>query len=351
MELNLEPPISSQPFSAPIWQLLDSSTIGGIERHVALLAAALTSSGFPSRVVLLADHGDNPWFEQLRTAGVPFDILGGGLANLKNAVQEHRPALIHTHGYKAGVLGRIAGTLSHIPLVSTYHAGERGAFPVNLYQWLDEQTGFLAKQIAVSRPIADQIGDKARLIANFVSMPDAPPAKTLPQRIGFIGRLSDEKGPDVFCELARRFPEYDWNIYGDGPMRRDLENRYGEDVKFHGIITDLSGVWQELGLVAITSRAEGLPLVCLESLAAGIPVLASRVGALPDVLKHGETGWLVEPDNIDEAAAAIEAWASLGNERHENIRLECREAVARQYSAEARLPDILDVYRHAGLRR
>ena len=333
-----------------IWQLVDSGSIGGIERHVALLGKVLAQRGMDAQVILMADHGDNPWLEQLRADNIPHRILDGTPTELLAALRAGRPRLIHTHGYKAGILGRIAARICAIPVVSTYHAGERGPFPVNLYQWLDEATGFLAKRIAVSRPIATRLGGSVRLIPNFVTLPESDLQAPLPRRIAFIGRLSFEKAPDLFCALARRFPEFEWHVYGDGPMRGALEAEYGRDLTFHGIVTDLSEVWPQLGLVAIPSRAEGLPLVCLEAMAAGIPVLASRVGALPDVVDHDTSGWLIEPEDLCEADTAIKTWAALTPARQSKIRQTCRDTVARDYSVDARLGDILDVYQAAGLR-
>ncbi len=156
-----------------VWQLVDSSTIGGIETHVGVLAAALRRAGWDAQVVLLADHGPNPWLAQLDARGVPHTVLAGGLGGLLAALRRGRPALLHTHGYKAGILGRLAARLSGTPCVSTFHAGERGPFPVSLYQTLDAWTSVLAPRIAVSAPIARNLPFGAEVIGNFVPVPAA----------------------------------------------------------------------------------------------------------------------------------------------------------------------------------
>ncbi len=112
--------------NAEIRELLDSRGIGGIETHVAILAATLHDAGRDAHVVLLRDYGGHSLAETLSRQGVPLNILAGGWRALWAALRERRPGLLHTHGYKAGVLGRMAGRLQGIPVVSSHHAGEPG---------------------------------------------------------------------------------------------------------------------------------------------------------------------------------------------------------------------------------
>ena len=136
-----------------IWLLVDSRTLGGIERHVAILSQALLRYGQRVQVVLLAKYDGNPWITQLTKAQIPFRELDGTIAGLWRAISDVRPDLIHTHGYKANIVGRGIAKLTHTPIVSTFHAGERGRFPVNLYQLVDEWTSFLGERVAVSAAI------------------------------------------------------------------------------------------------------------------------------------------------------------------------------------------------------
>ncbi len=332
-----------------IWLLVDSSTIGGIERHVATLAAALQRAGYASSILLLADHGPNPWLEQLQAAGLSIRMLDGTAAGLVAALRAERPSLLHTHGYKANILGRLAAKLVGVPVVATFHAGERGAFPVSAYQLADEWTSILGGRIAVSRAIADQLPYASTLTENFLRAPDVAPASPLPRRIGFVGRLSHEKAPDHYCKLARRCPGMaEWHVFGDGPMRAELECTYSRDVQFHGLITNLDSVWASLGLLVMPSRAEGLPMAALEALAAGVPIAASAVGGLPSIVKAGITGWLFAPQDIDGAAAAVRCWSELDNASQIAMRREAHAFVAEKFSERRQLPAILEAYRRAG---
>ena len=236
-------------------------------------------------------------------------------------------------------------------MISTFHSGEQAAFPVNAYFRLDEWTSFLGKRVAVSQPITDKLPFRTRHIPNYVIPPKIRPPVPLPKSIGFVGRLSHEKAPDLFCQLAEQAPsDLQWHVYGDGPMREELEKTYGEHVHFHGVVTDLSDAWQGMGLMIMPSRFEGLPLASLEALGHGIPLLASRVGALPDVVKDGHTGWTFEREDQQEAMAGLQAWLDLNETQQREMRRACQSHLRKEFSEEKRLSQLLEVYREAGLK-
>ncbi len=334
-----------------IWQFVDSSSVGGIESHVATLTGELVKAGFPAKIVLLQAHGDNPWLKQLETRGLKVQVLEGGWGGLRRALSENRPQLLHTHGYKAGILGRLAARLVSIPVVSTFHAGERGPFPVSLYQSLDAWSSWLGSRIAVNETIAGQIPFKTQVVPNFISMPEREPRSPLPRAVGFVGRLSQEKGPDLFCEIASRLRgESSFHVFGDGPMRVELEARYGSFVTFHGLQTNMSQIWPTIGLLLMPSRAEGLPMAALEALANGIPVAASAVGALPGVIDIANTGWLFPAGNVNAAVQAVSQWADMEAGSFEAMSRECHRQAGQKFGPARPLARILEIYRQAGLK-
>ena len=138
-----------------IWQLLDSSNLGGIETHVMALTEGLSREGISSRIVFLKNHGEHPLLTLLQEKQLPYKILKGSAGDLIRSIILKRPKLIHTHGYKAGIIGRISGIMTNVPVISTFHSGEPGDGKVRLYNTLDRKTAFLAREIiAVSTQIA-----------------------------------------------------------------------------------------------------------------------------------------------------------------------------------------------------
>ncbi len=330
----------------PVLQLLDARHVGGIERHVEVLCRALAAAGVASRPVLLADHGATPARALFERAGLDPLVCDGSFTGLLRLLRRVRPALLHTHGYKAGIVGRLAARLAGVGAVSTFHAGERGPFPVGLYQDVDRWTSWLAARIAVSAPIAAGIPFPTEILPNFIDLP--PSEETVPaSRIAaFVGRLSPEKGPDLFCEAALRAPDtIRWVMFGDGPMRAELEACYGDRVEFRGT-TDMETEWGGIGVLAITSRAEGLPMAALEALAHGVPVAAHRVGGLPDLLTP-DTGDLVAPGDADGLIRAVRARLDAAPEERLATRRACRAHVAARHGAEAGAGRMLAVYARA----
>jgi glycosyltransferase involved in cell wall biosynthesis len=337
------------PIAGQIWLIIDARGMGGIERHVCVLCRALIDRGYRAQVVLLADHGRTHFTAELEAGRIPHLILDGSARGVLEKMRALRPSLIHTHGYKAGVIGRIAAKLAHVPCVSTYHAGERAPLPVGLYQRIDEALAFLCNPISVSGEIAQRLPWSSTTIPNFVPAPAEPCEGPLPRRVAFVGRLSAEKGPDIFCKIALcNAMRAEFHVYGDGPMRGELEARYSDYVRFHGHVADVERVWRETGLLLITSRAEGLPMACLEAMSYGVPVAAARVGALSDVIEQGRNGWLFDAGDVNGASDALTAWTSLVPADQQRLRDACRRRVAESYGLDRGLEATLRIY-HAAI--
>jgi len=129
-----------------------------------------------------------------------------------------------------------------------------------------------------------------------------------------VGRLTEEKGMDVLLralpQVVKRFPGVRVRIAGDGDLRDQLmalSRRLGLDecVAFLGFRRDVPALMAQADLMVMPSRWEGLPIALLEAVAAGLPVVASAVAGIPEVIADGETGWLVAPDDPEALAAAI----------------------------------------------
>lgn len=329
-----------------VWIILDSRGPGGIESHIVVLATALRDRGINAKVVFLQDHGAHPVRRMLVNNETPVSIAGG-VGGLLRLIKSEQPDLIHTHGYKAGIICRLVCRITRTPVVSTYHAGEPGDLKLRIYQWVDRITAQLSTNIAVSEEIAQRLHGVTTMIDNFVDVPKTKSPSLDAKRIAFVGRLSFEKGADRFCELARKYPGYTFDVYGDGPMRADLERTAPDNVIFHGMQSDMSKVWPSVGLLCMPSRHEGLPLAALEAMARRIPVLCFGVGGLPGLVHDGINGFCAAPDDMCELASRLKFWISLSLEDQAHMRLAAQQTVISRYSTKAQLPKVIDVYSKA----
>jgi glycosyltransferase involved in cell wall biosynthesis len=332
-----------------IWHLIDSRTIGGAERHIAIALHCLRKRNIAAEAVLYRDYGSNPWLSQLSADNLPYRVLGGSPQSLVQALVREKPDLLHVHGYKAGILGRLPARAMGIPVVTTFHSGERSGWPLRLYEFADEWTSVLGERVAVSPALQSRLPLHSTLIANFLPENDRPAGTTLPRRVAFVGRLSAEKGPDAFCLLASQAPSgLEWHVYGDGPMRNELEARYSGLVTFHGMVPNFNDAWPSIGLLVMPSRFEGLPYAALEALAAGVPILCSRVGGLPDAVKENVTGWLFDVGDLTTALAKLHRWVALDPDAQGRMRLQCWRHVNACFSEASEMPKLMTVYREAG---
>ncbi|MEH6403910.1 MAG: glycosyltransferase family 4 protein [Sneathiella sp.] len=326
--------------------LLDSRSFGGIETHVGGLASALHRRGLEAQVTFLKDYGSHPLEVKLVDDNIPYHKCSS-LLSLIVHLSKNRPAVLHTHGYKAGIIGRIVATILLIPVVSTYHSGDPGTGLVWLYNRVDQWTAGLSKAISVSADISNSLPIPSALISSFVEI--KPQNRSFGSNcIAFVGRLSYEKGPDLFCEIASRLPAGTAEIFGDGPMRAELEDRYGHHIKFHGSVTSMDAHWLEIDLLCMTSRQEGMPLAALEAMSTGLPVAAFNVGGLGDLINHNVNGFLAEPEELSEMTTILSEFRNTPQPVRQNLSVNAIDTIERSYPEKTLLDGILGVYREAG---
>lgn len=331
------------------WLFLDSRDIGGIETHVMQLARALQCRWGEIRIVLYEDYGGHPLLSQLKGAGIAWEYLQGSFASVLRALSR-RPRLLHTHGYKAGLLGRAAGLMRCVPVVSTYHAGEPGSGRIRLYNMLDCLTAATGTAIAVSPQIRRRILGPAHLVSNFVEIPPLH-ASGEATAIGYVGRLVPEKGADLFCRLAAKHPQENFRIYGDGPLRADLERQYGRQVRFMGQVDSMGPHWSDLGLLCMPSRYEGLPYAALEAMAHGVPVVAFDVGDLAKIISQGKTGWLAPAGDLAALNGFLSEWLGQQKTGRQQFSEAAREWIKTHFSPDSVVPEIIEIYETALMER
>jgi len=146
----------------------------------------------------------------------------------------------------------------------------------------------------------------------------------LPLRVGFSGRLSEEKAPLAFVDLARMLSSSQCRFLmtGAGPLESKVRRRAAglpeDSFSFLGVVEDIRAHLASLDVLVLPSVLDGRPVVVLEALAAGVPVIASRVGGLSALVRNGETGFLVEPGDTPGIARHLQ---HLANDLEELERL------------------------------
>lgn len=326
-----------------IWLVLDSRSNGGIETHVLELAKGLSQYGLDVTVVFLKNHGYHPLRDALINAKIKTISLDGGLRPLVKKLKVINPRIIHSHGYKAGLLCCVAAKCASTFHSSTFHAGEPGKGKMAIYDWLHRQSSrIIDKSFAVSKEIASRLPVKPIVLDNFISVPEASP-KTGPQ-IAFVGRLSEEKGPDHILSIASRLNTVQFDIYGDGPMKDSLRSQATDNCRFHGNQASMEPHWANIDLLLMPSRHEGLPMAALEAMARGIPVIAFNVGAMDKVVLPDQNGWLIIANQVELFQQKIEDWLNMDTRQKEAIREAARNHICNHFSTQKIVPLLLEQY-------
>jgi glycosyltransferase involved in cell wall biosynthesis len=262
------------------------------------------------------------------------------LFKLYQLMRRERPDIVHTHLAKAGFIGRIAARLAGVPVVLHSSHGHifHGYFSprkTRVFLMMERFGGSLSTRIVTSSDrLRDEIANfgitkKKRIevipygfeLNAFASQPRAVGqfrrSLNVPQGIkliGAIGRLVPIKNVPLLLDavlIARQsYEEIYLVIVGGGELRAELETRVqemglSEAVFFAGWQPDLLNVYADLDAVVLSSDNEGTPVVLIEAMAAGCPVVATHVGGVPDIITDGETGRIVPPRDPEALASAL----------------------------------------------
>lgn len=372
-----------------IFHVLNPGAYGGLESVVEMLARGHTRRGHRvTLVTLVEDDGrPHPWEEAMRAHGLAVEsVRSGGRAYLKErrslaaVLEAGRPDVVHSHGYRADV--QVGPAVRRLGLrgVSTAHGFLRGDWKNRFYEWLEEREWRRTHSVvAVSRPLEARLLEIGVDRSRVTYLPNAwtgDGLDPLPREaaraalglpgdgrvVGWVGRFSPEKGPDVLldaltasCAGRAGGEPYRLCYVGDGPLLESVRAEacargLADAVHFAGVQPRAGRLFRAFDAFALSSRSEGTPIALFEAMAAGVPIVATRVGGVPDVVEAAHAR-LVAPedpsalaqaleDTLDDAAAArgraeaarerlgtaydVEAWL----ERYESIYAETLERVA-----------------------
>ena len=259
------------------------------------------------------------------------------------------PRSVHAHFGRGGALALPLAEALGVPLFVTFHGGDatkethqrRRLIPTIYQRRLSHLQAYASGFLCVSQFVADRLAaqgfPKAKLITHYIGI-DVSGMQQPEQRQGrllFIGRLVDKKGVDILLAAMRRLHQSDskivpgLDIAGSGPLEAELRAQAADlsSVRFLGWQTpeQLSRILHKAQAVVVPSRiaadgdCEGLPTVVLESIRAGVPVVASDHAGIPEIIRHEETGFLVPENDPDALAAALLAASQTGDQMRQMV--------------------------------
>lgn len=360
-----------------ITHVLAPARVGGLEGVVVGLARGQRERGHDVSIVTVGSQSDTEpfrtWLSDSNISAAQVRLSNRGLlreqASVISACRAARSEVVHTHGYRPDVLHLAAARKIGAAGVATIHGFTAASWRVRVYERMELLALRRADAvIAVSRPLLRTVvsagvsRDRVHFVMNAHVNICTPlsRAQSLSRlslnptqlNIGWIGRLGREKGPDIAVaavSLLRDLP-VTLSMIGDGAERAaslTAARSLGiEDmIRFHGIVPGSAALLSAFDVILISSRTEGTPLVLLEAMAAGTPVVTTRVGGIPDVVTDREA---ILVDRAEPSALASGLREVLTNRHAAEARADnARLRVNTEFSADLWLNKYEDVYSSA----
>jgi glycosyltransferase involved in cell wall biosynthesis len=362
--------------------------IGGSERHLLSLLPALSAEGVEVRMLVAATGDANRFVDAMRKLDVPLRAVPAGphvnpflVTALAREVRSFRPDILHTHLVHADVHGQLAMVAGKAVRVSSVHSTD--AF----YRREPLRTGArlvgrgASAVIAISEHVRRFLGElrlapaeRVRVVHYGIDASAWPLDET--QRrlararlglqpsevaVGIAARLIAGKGHSLLVKAVTAArssnPELRLLVAGGGPLRAQLEleaERLAPGaVSFVGFVNDVRSFMNACDVVAFPTQpalGEGFGLAALEAMASRRPVVATNVASLPELVRSGENGFLVDPGSADELAASLGTLA--GNaELRERLGAQGHERACTAFSLERMVERTLAIYRDALITR
>ncbi len=314
-----------------VLEVIGNAIVGGMESWVEQLVTHLPAERF--QIDALCPF-ESPFTNRLRAAGIdvtvvpmPESPLWDSIQAATTLVKSQQIDLLHAHLPNAHVLAGLVGRLTDRPVLTTIHGRQMTTLDLEVHRTCSTHVSVVCRH---SHFHALALGATPELLSCETNGVDTDRFRPAPQRsrvlrdalklhdavplVGFIGRLSPEKGPEVFVRAAMLLkglhPEARCVLIGEGPMEAGLRQlvkklRLSGQVHFAGLVRDMPAVYQDLDAAISSSHSEAMPLAVMEAMSSGLPVIAARVGGVPEIVVHGQTGWLVGPGDFEDIASRV----------------------------------------------
>ena len=364
-----------------VLHVIDSLDLGGAQVVVLNLLEHADRKRFEVEAACL--HGHGVFWKRLCDTGLPIHSLSPHrlfpiyLPALASLILRRRYEIVHCHLLGANLLAKPLAALLGVPIrINHDHCNDKRDNPHGIVATADRLANRLSTHIcAVSettrsflRESENIAADRVSTIHNGINLETFQPRPhlrsstrsrwDLPEDafvVGGIGRLTYQKNFALFLEVAsaviKHHPHAVFVIAGtgedDSALREQAANLgLGSQIRFLGHIEEISLLYPALDVLLLPSRYEGLPITVLEAMAVGLPIIASRLDGIAEVLVDGESGYLVEPDDRDAFVASIHQSISDPDRsrRYSEVAL---AKVRKEHSAEAMTRAVESIYIHA----
>jgi len=328
------------------------------------------------------EHPTNPFIRSARDLGIKVQVISEGfrfdprvVAGLKAVAKRVRPDIIETHSVKSHFLLRLSGLSRQYPWIAFHHGYTATDSKMRIYNKLDRWSLRAAHRVvtvsAAYKRLLESVGigsSMIRVVPNAIdpaSFRDQSPrlVRELREQLGLtsgsrmilaVGRLSAEKGHihliKALASLRRNHPEYDASlvIVGDGPEQHLLTRAarslgVSERLTLAGHVGDPRAYYLAADVLALPSLMEGSPNVLLEAMTAGIPIVATRVGGVPEMIENEVNGLLVEPSDFGSLSTAMHNVFSVPG-LSGKLAQNGKSVAATFYSPAARTRVLIDLY-------
>lgn len=309
-----------------------SDTVGGAQVHIRDLGTSLREAGHEP--IVLAG-GDGPWFDQLRERHIPIIPLRHmgrsispvadvrALFELRRRLKQLQPDVVSTHTAKGGVLGRIAAASLRIPVLFTAHGWTFtdgiSRLQARVWRFAERLVGRLAGRIVTVSEfdrrlaLSARITSPDRVLTIHNGMPDTPeilrahPGIEPPQLV-MVARFEAQKDHRTLLLALAALRDKPWSLslIGNGPLEssmkalcRDLDLQ--DRVTFLGARSDVAEILARSQIFILCTHWEGLPRSIIEAMRAGLPVLATAVAGIPELIDDGVSGLMCRPQDVEDA--------------------------------------------------
>lgn len=349
--------------------------VGGAEEMVLNLVRHLPRRFEPVVVCL---HSAGPIGEEIRKTGVEFHVLGvtpgwrrpWHLIDIERRLTMIGPDIVHTFLLTASLYGRFAAMLARVPIIIGTEVNiyeNKDVRHIQAERWLMKNTDTVVVSAGSVRDFyVDQIGADPSKIEVIYNAVDWAQLQTTASReavraeinvpanapvAGIIARLTEQKAHTHLFQAMASTPGLDQMhlvVVGDGHLRADLERLavslgIGDRVRFLGARRDLGNLLSAVDIFVMPSLWEGLPLSMVLAMGAGLPVVATRVAGIPEVVHHGETGLLVPPADVPALGSAL-ATLVASAETRARIGAAAREFVRPRFGVDGYVASVTALY-------